>query len=96
MKKIVFSNGKTLAVGDTFYFTHPEWHDGTVFEYAVESLWHADSRKYGEIVRFIPPNKSTYHFVCKHFFEMENPTCFIDRDDAIKKAQSNDKVKRRP
>lgn len=83
---IEFANGSTLSVGDTFYYVSPELHDGTIETNVVESIWHKNNL-YGERIRFIPEGKSYYHFVYKQFFERENPTCFLNYEEAKKQAE---------
>lgn len=74
---IVFENGKTLSVGDTFYYVHPEYHDGTIVECLVDSFW-PEEPFYGTRIRFTTNKKSMWQFVYKQFFEREAPTCFFD------------------
>lgn len=86
---ITFSNGKTLNIGDTFYFFHPENHDGIVQECVVDSFW-PEEPFYGDRIRFTTKQKSMWLFAYKQFFEREKPTCFLNYEDA-KTAAENDK-----
>ena len=82
---ITFANGKTLSVGDTFYFVHPEYHDGTIVECLVDSFW-PEEYFYGDLIRFTTNKKSMWQFAYKKYFERESPTCFLDFADAQKAA----------
>lgn len=82
---IAFANGKTLSVGDTFYYVSPELHDGTIQVCTVDSFWPPEYY-YGEKIRFTVPTRSEWMFVYKQFFERENPTCFLTYAAAYKKA----------
>lgn len=84
---ITFANGKTLSVGDTFYYVHPECHDGTIVECLVDSFW-PEEYFYGDRIRFTTKEKSMWQFVYKQFFEREHPTCFVELDAAILQAKS--------
>jgi len=87
-QSITFANGQTLSVGDTFYFVHPEMHDGSITECHVDSFWPAVEH-YGDCIRHTTTERpSQWHFVYKQFFERENPTCFVNYDDAKKQADS--------
>lgn len=78
---IMLSTGQTLNIGDTFYFVHPEYHDGTIEEYVVDSFWPGDPR-YGHRIRIACSGSTGWSFVYQEFFERANPTCFIRYDDA--------------
>lgn len=84
---ITFANGRTLSVGDTFYFVNPQMHDGTFIECRVDSFWPA-VEQYGECIRHTLPNRSEFAFSYKEFFERKNPTCFLNYDDAKQQADS--------
>lgn len=78
---IVFKNGETLSIGETFYYVDPCLHGGEITECLVDSFFHGDP-KFGELIRFTVKGKSFWMFAHKQFFERENPTCFLRYADA--------------
>lgn len=85
---IMLATGQTLNVGDTFYFVSPEYHDGTIEEFTVDSFWPGD-QQYGVRIRIMSKNRSDYSFVWQEFFERRFPTCFVNYSDAKLHADNN-------
>lgn len=84
---ITFANGQTLSVGDTFYFVNPNMHDGSFDFCYVDSFWPAVEH-YGDCIRHTTNRRSEWCFSYKQFFERENPTCFVNFEDAKRQADS--------
>lgn len=78
---ITLTTGQILNVGDTFYYCSPEYHDGTIEEYIVDSFWSGNSR-FGCRIRFACKGFMDWAFVYQDFFERANPTCFVRYADA--------------
>lgn len=64
---ITLTTGQILNVGDTFYYCSPEYHDGTIEEYIVDSFWPGDSR-FGCRIRFACKGFMDWAFVYQDFF----------------------------
>lgn len=86
---ITLATGQTLSVGDTFYYVHPEYHDGTIEEYIVDSFWPGDPQ-FGDRIRFAHIGSTGWSFVYQEFFERTRPTCFVRYADA--KDQADDQL----
>lgn len=86
---ITLATGQTLSVGDAFYYFNPEYHDGTIEEYIVDSFWPGNPR-FGCMIRFAYQCLTGWSFVYQEFFERASPTCFVRYADA--KARAEDQL----